>query len=71
MNFGFAGPLTEEGRRADLRAGAVVIAELVFSAMSLRGPSDSTTAAALQRQGTSGTVTTSHGTASYPFKCLA
>ena len=49
MNFGFAGELTEESRRGDLRAGAVVIAELVFSAMSLTGPSDRTTAAVLER----------------------
>lgn len=49
MNFGFAGRLTEESQSRDLRAGAVVIAELVFSALSLSGPSDRTTAPALER----------------------
>ena len=49
MNFGFAGPLTEDSRRGDLRNAAVVIAELVFSAFAVGGPSDRTSAAAMER----------------------
>ena len=49
MNLGFAGVLTEESRRADLAAAAVVLAELVFSALSEDGPTDRTSAASLRR----------------------
>ena len=49
MNFGFAGVLNDDSRRRDLRAAAVVIAELVFSALASGGPSDRTSAAAMER----------------------
>ena len=47
MNFGFAAPLTEETRRGDVRAAAVVAAEVVFGAFALGGPDHRTSAASL------------------------
>lgn len=50
MNLGFAGDLTEDRRREDLRCAAVVCAELVFSALSTYGSDNGrTSAAAIQR----------------------
>ena len=49
MNFGFASSLTEETRRKDMRASAMVIAELVFSSLSKAGPRAHTSAQALRR----------------------
>ena len=49
MNFGFASSLTEETRQKDMRASAMVIAELVFSSLSKSGPSAQTSAQALRR----------------------
>ena len=50
MNLGFAGDLTEDRRREDLRCAAVVCAELVFSALSTYGSDNGrTSASAIQR----------------------
>jgi hypothetical protein len=50
MNFGFASVgLTEENRRNDLRACAIVVAEFVFSSLSKRGPGANTDAESLRR----------------------
>jgi hypothetical protein len=50
MNLGFAGDLTEDKRRGDLRCAAIVVAELVFSALSASGSDKGrTSAAAIQR----------------------
>ena len=49
MNFGFASPLTEDSKRSDLRAAALTIAELAFSALAAGGPSARTSREALRR----------------------
>ena len=49
MNLGFASPFTPEGQRADMRACALALAELVFSSLSQQGASERTSAAAMRR----------------------
>ena len=49
MNFGFASALTDESKRNDLRAAALTIAELVFSALAANGPSAKTSRESLRR----------------------
>ena len=49
MNFGFASVLTPEKKQQDMRAAAIVVAELLFSSLALNGPSQSSSAVALTR----------------------